>query len=210
MAHPLMPMATAVWLVENTALTFEQISDFCGLHPLEVQAIADGEVAVGIKALDPVQSGQIEPGEIERCLADPSARLSLRKHVEAPPPKTRRGGRYTPVTKRQDKPDAILFLVRRHPDLADAQISRLLGTTKATIKAVREGTHKESTRLTPRDPVLLGLCSAAELAAELARLKPKVVKAAPPAPTAEAPPPEPAQAAAATIEQASAPRESSA
>jgi hypothetical protein len=189
MAHPLMPMATAVWLVENTALTFEQISDFCGLHLLEIQAIADGEVAVGIKALDPVQSGQLEPGEIERCLADAGARLRLRLQVEAPLPKTRRGGRYTPVTKRQDKPDAILFLVRRHPDLADAQISRLLGTTKATIKAVREGTHKESARLAPRDPVLLGLCSAAELAAELARLKPKVVRAAE-ATTPDAPPPE--------------------
>lgn len=177
MAHPLMPMATAVWLVENTALTFEQISDFCGLHPLEIQAIADGEVAVGIKALDPVQSGQIEPGEVERCLADPSARLQLRKQIDTPGKKGRRGGRYTPVTKRQDKPDAILFLIRRHPDMADAQISRLLGTTKSTIKAVREGTHKESARLTPRDPVALGLCSAAEVAAELARLKPKVVKA---------------------------------
>ncbi len=200
MAHPLMPMATAVWLVESTALTFEQIADFCGLHPLEVQAIADGEVAVGIKALDPVQSGQLEPGDVEHCLADPSARLKLRRQVEAPPPKTRRGGRYTPVTKRQDKPDAILFLVRRHPDLADAQISRLLGTTKATIKAVREGSHKDGARLTPRDPVLLGLCNAAELASELARLKPKVIKAAP----------EPAQAAAAAMEQASAPPESSA
>lgn len=188
MAHPLMPMATAVWLVENTGLTFEQISEFCGLHPLEVQAIADGEVAVGIKALDPVQSGQIEPGEVERCVADPKARLQLRKQVETPGSKTRRGGRYTPVTKRQDKPDAILFLVKRHPDLTDAQISRLLGTTKSTIKSVREGTHKDASRLTARDPVALGLCSPAELAAELARLKPKVVPAAPkPEPAEEAP-----------------------
>jgi hypothetical protein len=186
MAHPLMPMATAVWLVENSGLTFEQISDFCGLHPLEVQAIADGEVAVGIKALDPVQSGQIDPGEVERCLADPKARLTLRKQIDMPGSKTRRGGRYTPVTKRQDKPDAILFLVKRHPDLSDAQISRLLGTTKTTIKAVREGSHKDAQRLTARDPVALGLCSAADLAGELARLKPKVVPAAKAEP-AEAP-----------------------
>ena len=186
MAHPLMPMATAVWLVENTGLTFEQISEFCGLHQLEVQAIADGEVAVGIKALDPVQSGQIDPGEIERCLADPKARLTMRKQIETPGLKTRRGGRYTPVTKRQDKPDAILFMTKRHPDLTDAQISRLLGTTKATIKAVREGTHKDAARLTARDPVALGLCSAADMAAELARLKPKVVQA-PKAEPAEAP-----------------------
>ncbi|MGH6717955.1 MAG: cell cycle transcriptional regulator TrcR, partial [Alphaproteobacteria bacterium] len=172
MAHPLMPRATAVWLVENTALTFEQISEFCGLHPLEVQAIADGEAAIGIKARDPVTAGDIEAGEIERCVADAKARLRMRAQIEAPSKKPRRGGRYTPMTKRQDKPDAILYLVRRYPDLADAQISRLLGTTKATIKSVREGSHKDHSRLQPRDPVALGLCGAAEIEAELARLRP--------------------------------------
>ncbi|MSP82823.1 MAG: DUF1013 domain-containing protein [Alphaproteobacteria bacterium] len=171
MAHPLMPLATAVWLVEHTALTFEQIAEFCGLHPLQVQGIADGEVAVGIVGLDPLTNGQLDPGEIERCVADPKARLRLRAAIEHLPGRVRRGGRYTPMTKRQDKPDAILFLVRRYPTLADAQISRLLGTTKATIKAIREGTHRTSSKLLQRDPVSLGLCSNEELEAELSRIR---------------------------------------
>ncbi len=183
MAHPLMPRATAIFLVENTALTFVQISEFCGLHPLEVQAIADGEAAIGIKARDPVTAGDIEASELQRCIADPTARLQMRLQIEAPSRKVRPGGRYTPMTKRQDKPDAILYLIRRYPELVDAQISRLLGTTKTTIKAVREGSHKEQSRLQPRDPVALGLCAAAEVEAELARLKPKVV----PPPAAPAP-----------------------
>jgi hypothetical protein len=191
MAHPLMPLATAVWLVENTALTFEQIAEFCGLHPLQVQGIADGEVAVGIVGLDPVQNGQLEPGEIERCLADAKARLRLRPQIEQLPGRVRRGGRYTPVTKRQDKPDAILYLIRHHPSLADAQISRLLGTTKATIKAIREGSHKSSAKLSPRDPVALGLCTSEEIEAELARTRAKTEEPAAPAPAAEPPPAEP-------------------
>jgi hypothetical protein len=182
-----MPLATAVWLVENTALTFEQIAEFCGLHTLQIQGVADGEVAVGIVGLDPVANGQIEPGEIERCLADPKARLRLRPQIEQLPGRVRRGGRYTPVTKRQDKPDAILYLVRRHTTLSDAQISRLLGTTKATIKAIREGTHRSSSKLTQRDPVALGLCTSEELDRELARVRTKAEEPAlAPAPEAAA------------------------
>ena len=198
MAHPLMPMATAVWLVENTALTFQQIAEFCGLHPLEVQAIADGEVAVGIVGLNPVDSGQIEPDELKRCLADPTARLKLKPQPVELAPKGRRG-RYTPVTKRQDKPDAIAFVLKRYPTLSDSQISRLLGTTKSTIAAVRDGAHKDSQRLAPRDPVALGLCTAEEIQAALARSKPKGEAApaaqAAPAAAAEAEAPEPADAA---------------
>lgn len=171
MILPLMPKATAVWLVENTSLTFEQIAEFCGLHPLEVEGIADGEVAVGIIALDPIASAQLTREEIDRCSADPDARLCLAQPKTVPPPKTRRS-RYTPVSKRQDKPDAIGWLLRQHPDLSDAQISRLLGTTKATINAVREGTHWNSANITARDPVALGLCSQADLDEELGRLRP--------------------------------------
>ncbi|MFQ5984852.1 MAG: DUF1013 domain-containing protein [Alphaproteobacteria bacterium] len=171
MALPLMPKATAVWLVDNTSLTFEQIAEFCGLHTLEVEGIADGEVAVGIIGLDPIANGQLTREEIERCTADPSARLRLSQPKTVPPTKTRRS-RYTPVAKRQDKPDAIDWLLRHHADLSDAQISRLLGTTKATIKAVREGTHWNSANITPRDPVALGLCSQAELNEELGRCRP--------------------------------------
>ena len=162
MAQPLMPKATTVWLVERTALTFEQIADFCDMHPLEVQAIADGEVAVGIVGLDPIANGQLTKEEIERCSADPSARLELVKPRELPKIK-KRGARYTPVSKRGDKPDAIAWLVRNHPEFSDAQVSKLLGTTKTTIKAVRERTHWNSSNIRPRDPVLLGLCNQADL-----------------------------------------------
>ena len=124
-----MPKATAVWLVENTALTFEQIAAFCGLHALEVQGIADGEVAVGIKGLDPMANGQLDAAEIERCVKDPTARLRLKQSTHPPPLKRTKGPRYVPVSKRQDKPDAITFLLRYYPELTDAQICRLIGTT---------------------------------------------------------------------------------
>jgi hypothetical protein len=154
MATPqlLMPKATAVWLVENTTLTFDQIGAFCNLHPLEVQGIADGEVAIGIVGLDPTTNGQLTKEEIERCEKDPAERLKMAK-----------GPRYTPVSKRQDKPDAVAWLVRHHPELTDAQISRLIGTTKQTIAAVRDRTHWNSPNLRPRDPVLLGLCTQTDL-----------------------------------------------
>ncbi len=163
--RPLMPKATAVWLVENTSLTFEQIADFCGLHPLEVKGIADGEVAAGIRGLDPVAAGQLDRGELERCQKDPKARLRLARPtaaVEIKPPK-RKAPRYTPLSKRQDRPDAIAWLLRHHPELSDAQICKLLGTTKNTVTAVRERTHWKSQEIRPRDPVLLGLCSQVEL-----------------------------------------------
>ena len=163
MALPLMPHATAVWLVENTALTFEQIAQFCGMHQLEVQAIADGEVDVGMRGLDPLISGQLTKEEIERCQADPTARVEL-AIPDIPLPSARtKGARYTPVSKRQDRPDAIAWLVKTYPELSDAQISKLIGTTKPTINAVREKSHWNTTNITPQNPVGLGLCSQAEL-----------------------------------------------
>ncbi|HVG81957.1 MAG TPA: DUF1013 domain-containing protein [Methylomirabilota bacterium] len=163
MAKPLMPKATAVWLINNTALTFDQIAEFCGLHPLEVQGIADGEVAVGMVGLDPVANGQVTQAEIDRCVEDPSARLQMAKR-DIPMPATRtKGPRYTPVSKRQDKPDAIAWLLRHHPELADSQIARLIGTTKPTIQAIRDRTHWNAPNIRPKDPVLLGLCTQTDL-----------------------------------------------
>lgn len=159
----LMPTATAVWLVDNTMLTFLQIGDFCNLHELEVQAIADGEVAVGIVGLDPVVNGQLTKEEIERCEADPAARLDIAKTDIPQPVARQKGPRYTPVSKRADKPDAIAWLLRNQPDLSDAQIGRLIGTTKPTINAVRDRTHWNSSNLQPRSPVEVGLCTHQEL-----------------------------------------------
>ena len=140
--QPLMPKATAVWLVENTALSFDQIADFCKLHPLEVKAIADGDAAQGIKGLDPILTGQLTRDEIERVEGDTGARLRLaQSKLRVPEAKRKRGPRYTPVSRRQDRPNAILWLVRNHPELKDSQIMRLVGTTKATIAAIRDRTH---------------------------------------------------------------------
>jgi hypothetical protein len=158
-----MPKATAVWLVENTSLTFDQIADFCGLHPLEVQAIADGEVAIQMLGLDPVANGQTTAAEIERCQADPEARLVLSESAIPPQYVRHKGPRYTPIAKRQDKPDAIFYLLRNHSELSDAQICKLVGTTKPTINAVRDRTHWNSTNIKPRHPVSLGLCTLEEL-----------------------------------------------
>jgi uncharacterized protein len=163
MLVPLMPKATAVWLVENTSLTFEQIADFCGLHPLEIQAIADGEVANQMQGLDPVANGQTTAEEIERCQADPEARLKLSPQAMPPQLIKHKGPRYTPIAKRQDKPDAISYLLKGHPELSDAQISKLIGTTKPTIAAVRDRTHWNSPNIKPRHPVGLGLCTPDEL-----------------------------------------------
>jgi uncharacterized protein len=162
MAAPLMPKATAVWLVENTSLTFEQIADFCELHPLEIQAIADGEVAMQMQGLDPVANGQTTTAEIERCQADPEARLKLSPRA-LPPQFVKKGPHYTPIAKRQDKPDAIAFLLKSHPELSDGQISKLIGTTKPTIAAVRDRTHWNTPNIKPRHPVGLGLCTIEEL-----------------------------------------------
>jgi hypothetical protein len=163
MAAPLMPKATAVWLVENTSLTFEQIADFCQLHPLEIQAIADGEVANQMQGLDPVANGQTTMQEIERCQADPTARLKLSPQALPPQVFKHRGPRYTPIAKRQDKPDAIAYLLKSHPELSEAQITKLIGTTKPTIAAVRDRTHWNSPNIKPRHPVGLGLCTLEEL-----------------------------------------------
>ncbi len=169
MALPLMPKASAVWLVENTSLTFDQIGEFCGLHPLEVQAIADGEVALQMQGLDPIVNGQLTIDEIERCQKDPAARLRLAKEATPAPIYRHRGPRYTPIAKRQDKPDAISWLLKNHPELSDGQISKLIGTTKPTIHAVRDRTHWNATNIKPRHPVSLGLCTLEELETAVAR-----------------------------------------
>jgi len=171
MAHPpLMPKATAVWLVENTALSFEQVADFCKLHPLEVKAIADGDAAQGIKGLDPILTGQLTREEIDKGVADPAYRLKiLDTKVRLPEATRKKGPRYTPVSRRQDRPNAILWLVRNHPELKDSQIMRLVGTTKSTIQAIRERTHWNAQNLQPLDPVTLGLCSQIDLDLEVHR-----------------------------------------
>ncbi|WP_042695514.1 DUF1013 domain-containing protein [Azospirillum sp. B506] len=168
MALPLMPKATAVWLVENTSLSFEQIAAFCGMHSLEVQAIADGEVAVGMVGLDPIANGQLTKQEIERCEKNQDLRLRLLV-ADLPQVASRsKGPRYTPITKRGDKPDAIAWLLKHHPELSDAQVCRLIGTTKPTIAAVRDRTHWNVANIKPRSPVMLGLCSQRELEEALA------------------------------------------
>ncbi|HUC61476.1 MAG TPA: cell cycle transcriptional regulator TrcR [Alphaproteobacteria bacterium] len=159
MATLLMPKATAVWLVENTTLTFTQIAAFCGLHELEVQAIADGEVAGGMQGLDPVASGQLEKAEIGKGEADPDYRLKIAVPSIPLPEARTKGARYTPVAKRSDRPDAIAWLLKNHPELSDAQISKLVGTTKSTIQAVRDRTHWNTPNIKPQSPVLLGLCT---------------------------------------------------
>jgi uncharacterized protein len=161
---PLMPKATAVWLVDNTSLTFEQIADFCGLHPLEVKGIADEDVAKGIKGQDPVSSGQLTRDQIEQAEADPKVRLKLAvsKH-KMPPVKQKKIPRYTPVSKRQDKPDAVYWILRNHPEFTDADVIKLIGTTKATIQKIRERSHWNATNIKAVDPVTLGLCSQIEL-----------------------------------------------
>jgi uncharacterized protein len=169
-AQPLMPKATAVWLVENTALSFDQIADFCKLHPLEVKAIADGDAAQGIKGLDPILTGQLTREEIEKAESNPDHRLRLAEaKVRLPQPKAKRGPRYTPVSRRQDRPNAILWLIRNHPELKDSQIMRLVGTTKTTIQAIRDRSHWNAASLQPMDPVTLGLCSQLDLDLEVQR-----------------------------------------
>ncbi len=181
---PLMPKATAVWLVDNTSLTFDQIADFCRLHRLEVKAIADGESAQGIKGMDPITTGQLTRDELEKAQADPDHRLKLAEAKVKVPTMKRKGPRYTPVSKRQDRPNAIYWLVRNHPELKDAQIIRLVGTTKNTIAAVRDRTHWNSANLTPMDPVTLGLCTQIALDLEVE----KASRNLPPQPEAEAGP----------------------
>lgn len=167
---PLMPKATAVWLVDNTALTFEQVADFTKMHVLEVRAIADGDAAQGIKGMDPISNGQLTRDEIEKGEADANYRLKLEESkVVLPPAAKKKGPRYTPVSRRHERPSAILWLVRNHPELKDAQVMRLVGTTKTTIASIRDRTHWNAQTLTPMDPVTLGLCSQIELDFEVQR-----------------------------------------
>jgi hypothetical protein len=159
-----MPKATAVWLVDNTSLTFEQIADFCGLHPLEVKGIADEDVAKGIKGQDPVASGQLTREQIEDAEKDPKKRLKMAPpKYKMPPVKMKKAPRYTPVSKRQDKPDAVYWILRNHPELTDADIIKLVGTTKATIQKIKERSHWNAPNIKAVDPVTLGLCSQLEL-----------------------------------------------
>src|SRR5213082_901075 len=182
-AAPLMPKATAVWLVENTALSFDQVAQFCNLHPLEVKAIADGDAAQGIKGLDPVVTGQLSRDQISQAESDPDMKLKVSDpKVRLPEAKKKKGPRYTPVSRRQDRPNAILWLLRNHPELKDAQIMRLVGTTKSTIAGIRDRTHWNATQLQPLDPVTLGLCSQIDLDFEVGRAakeKPVRVEAGP-------------------------------
>ncbi len=170
MATPLlMPKATAVWLVDNTALSFEQIAAFCSLHPLEVQGVADGDVASGIMGVNPIQNGQLTREEIEKAEGDPNYRMKLSEpKVRVAAPK-RKGPRYTPISRRNERPNAIKWLLRNHPEMKDAQIMRLVGTTKSTIDTVRDGAHWNNANIVPMDPVTLGLASQIDLDLEVGR-----------------------------------------
>lgn len=171
---PLMPKATAVWLVDNTSLTFEQIAEYCGLHPLEVKGIADEDVAKGIKGMDPVSAGQLTREQIEDAEKNPKMRLKMAppKH-KMPAVKQKKAPRYTPVSKRQDKPDAVYWILRNHPEFTDADIIKLIGTTKATIQKIRERSHWNATNIKAVDPVTLGLCSQLELDLAVSRASAK-------------------------------------
>ncbi|QIE42727.1 DUF1013 domain-containing protein [Meridianimarinicoccus aquatilis] len=160
---PIMAKATAVWLVDNTTLNFKQIADFCGFHELEVQGIADGDVAAGVKGFDPIANNQLDQAEIDKAESNPIYRMKLKHNPAASGEDKRRGPRYTPLSKRQDRPASILWLVKFHPELADSQISKLVGTTKPTIQSIRERTHWNISNITPIDPVALGLCRQSEL-----------------------------------------------
>ncbi|HQT64158.1 MAG: cytoplasmic protein [Acidocella sp. 20-57-95] len=192
MSLPLMPKATAVWLIDKTALTFAQIADFCGMHPLEIQAIADGEVAQGINGYDPVANKQVTQEDIARCEANPELKLKLLPQADVSAKKSK-GGRYTPVAKRNDRPDAIAFLLRSYPQLNDAQIIKLLGTTKDTIQKIRDRSHWNASNIKPRDPVILGLCKQSDLNDAIAAGNERLAKdgIAPPPP----PPPMSSEAA---------------
>ncbi len=183
---PLMPKATAVWLVENTSLSFEQVAEFCGLHYLEVKGIADGDVAQGIKGMDPISSGQLTREQIAKAENDPEFRLKVIDFkVDVPVVKSKKGPRYTPVSRRQDRPNAVLWLLRMHPEMKDSQIMRLVGTTKPTIAAIRDRSHWNSSNLTPQDPVTLGLCSQIDLDNEVKKASKRVPQVADAAMAAE-------------------------
>ena len=168
---PSMPKATAVWLIDNTPLTFKQVADFCCMHELEVKGIADGDVAQGIVGMDPVVSGQLTREELDRCIADPKASLQISASVVDSLRKNTKKSKYTPVARRHDKPDAIYWLIKTCPDIQDAQIAKLIGTTKSTIAALRDRSHWNMQNIRPRDPVLLGICSQSDLDKALSQVK---------------------------------------
>jgi len=167
MSQPLMPHATASWLVDNSALSFEQIAAFCGLHILEVQAIADDMAATKLTGRDPIRAGELSQAEIDKGQADPNYRLVMLKGPEQV--RRTKGPRYTPVSKRQDKPDGIAWIIRNHPEVSDGQIGKLIGTTRDTISKIRDRSHWNIANITPKDPVTLGLCSQRELDALVAK-----------------------------------------
>ena len=200
---PLMPIATAVWLIDNTSLTFDQIADFCVLHPLQVKGIADGDVAAGVRGIDPITNHQLTREELEKAEADDKYRMKLSRPKTIVAERPRKGPRYTPVSKRQNRPDAIAWVVRNHPEISDAQIAKLLGTTKTTIQSVRDRTHWNSSNIQPQDPVGLGLCSQIELDAVVRKAAAKRAKLAP-EPVEEGPTLAPASETAAPAEEQSA------
>jgi len=175
MTKPIMAKATAVWLIDNTVLTFTQIANFCGLHELEVQGVADGDVASGVKGFDPITNNQLTQSEIDKGINDKSYQLQLKYYAAAEGEQKRRGPRYTPLSKRQDRPASILWLVKFHPELTDAQISKLVGTTKPTINAIRERSHWNIQNIQPIDPVALGLCKQLELDAAVQKANAKKI-----------------------------------
>ena len=167
MTDLLMPKATAVWLIDNTTLTFEQIADFCSLHVLEVEAIADGDSAVGIQGYDPVLNDRLTREEIQRCEGDSSARLVQSESALPDPGTHTKGPRYTPILRRSDKPDAIAWILKHHPDIPDSQICKLVGTTKPTISKIRDRSHANIANINAQHPVFLGLCRQDELDAAI-------------------------------------------
>ena len=173
---PFMPKATAVWLVENTTLTFKQIAEFCNLHELEIKGIADGDVAKGIKAYNPILAGQLSREEIELCSKDSTRKLSLLKKLEKVEVKERKRPKYTPLSKRQDRPDAILWLCKNAPELNDGQISKLVGSTKGTVSLIRKRSYWNFSSLKPRDPVILALCTQEVFQKSLEKAKRRVEK----------------------------------
>ncbi|WP_375326347.1 cell cycle transcriptional regulator TrcR [Candidatus Tisiphia endosymbiont of Nemotelus uliginosus] len=170
---PILPRATAIWLIENTALTFKQIADFCGIHEFEIKSIADGEVSQGIMGLDPIAGGQLTKEEIVRCTndANSSLRISTSNAYELVSAKRKQQSKYTPIARRQDKPDAIFWLLKNCPEIIDSQIIKLIGTTKATIDTIRDRSHWNMKNIRSRDPVLLGICSQMELDAVIEQIK---------------------------------------
>ena len=167
---PLMPKATAIWLVENTSLSFKQIANFCGMHELEIKGIADGEVGAGIKGLNPITNNQLTKEEIDRCSDNSDIELQIIKNeVSAKTEQSKKKKKYTPLSKRQDRPDAVYWLIRNHPELKDSQVARLVGSTKSTIDAIRNRTHWNMTNIRPQDPIGLGLCKQIELDEAIAK-----------------------------------------